>query len=161
MNIALVGYGRMGHEIEQMAVKRGHSVKLKIDINNKQDFVSDNFKEIDAVIEFSSPDSAFGNIKKCLEMKKPVVCGTTGWLSNFDKAAELCKQNSTSFIHSSNFSVGVNILFKLNADLARLMQPHKEYAPSIEEIHHTKKIDAPSGTAITLSEGIRRSHEDT
>jgi 4-hydroxy-tetrahydrodipicolinate reductase len=160
MNIALIGYGRMGHEIEQMAVKRGHSVKLKIDINNKQDFISDNFTTIDAVIEFSSPGSAFGNIKKCLEMKKPVVSGTTGWLSNYDNAAELCRQNNTSFIHSSNFSVGVNILFKLNADLARLMKTHKEYTPSIEEIHHTKKLDSPSGTAITLSEGIRKSHED-
>jgi 4-hydroxy-tetrahydrodipicolinate reductase len=160
MNIALIGYGRMGHEIEDMAIKRGHSVNLKIDINNPHDFIPDNFRAIDVVIEFSSPDSAFGNIKKCFEMQKPVVSGTTGWLKDFSKAVELCNLYQTSFIHSANFSVGVNILFRLNSELARLMEQHKEYVPAIEEIHHTKKLDSPSGTAISLAEGIRIWHKE-
>jgi 4-hydroxy-tetrahydrodipicolinate reductase len=159
MNIALIGYGRMGHEIETMAIERGHKIKLKIDIDNRDDFTSENFKEIVVAIEFSSPDSAFENIAKCLEIKKPVVSGTTGWLKNYDKAVDLCNKMETSFIHSSNFSVGVNILFKINSDLARVMEPYKEYIPLIEEIHHIKKLDAPSGTAITLAESIKANHK--
>jgi len=155
MNIALIGYGRMGHEIETMAIERGHKIKLKIDIDNNDNFNPENFREIDVAIEFSTPDSAFENISTCLGMKKPVVSGTTGWLKNYDKAIDLCKKMETSFIHSSNFSVGVNILFKLNADLAKMMEQLKEYTPLIEEIHHTRKLDAPSGTAITLAESIR------
>jgi 4-hydroxy-tetrahydrodipicolinate reductase len=154
MNIALIGYGRMGHEIEQVAVKRGHAVKLIIDIGNLDDFVPENFTSIDAVIEFTSPESAPGNIMKCLEMKIPVVSGSTGWMKDYNRAVEQCEKSDTSFIHSSNFSVGVNILFRLNTELARIMKKHNEYKVSIEEIHHTKKLDAPSGTAITLSDGI-------
>jgi 4-hydroxy-tetrahydrodipicolinate reductase len=154
MNIALIGYGRMGHEIEEMVIKRGHTVKLIIDINNGQDFVEDKFGDIDAVIEFTVPESALRNISKCLNMKKPVVSGTTGWLSDYGKAVALCSKNATSFIHSSNFSVGVNILFRLNAELAGIMEKLNEYNVSIEEIHHIKKLDAPSGTAISLVEGI-------
>jgi 4-hydroxy-tetrahydrodipicolinate reductase len=158
MNIALVGYGRMGHEIENVALERGHKIVLTIDIGNPGDMIPTKFKDIEAVIEFSSPDSAFENVIKCLEMKKPVVSGTTGWSKNYNIAAETCMKNGTSFIHSANFSVGVNILFKLNSDLARMMEQHKEYSPSIEEIHHIKKLDAPSGTAITLSDSIRKEH---
>lgn len=159
MNLAIIGYGRMGHEIEAVAIKRGHIVKLVIDLDNPDDLNPDNFREIDVAIEFSSPTSAFPNIVKCLEMKKPVVSGTTGWSNRYEEAAEICLKQDTSLIYSSNFSIGVNILFKLNSELAKIMEQHNEYAPSIEEIHHTKKLDAPSGTAITLAESIRQNHD--
>jgi 4-hydroxy-tetrahydrodipicolinate reductase len=159
MNIALIGYGRMGHEIEEMALRRGHSIKLIIDIDNRHDFVEEKFREIDAVIEFTVPESAFNNISKCLRMKKPVVSGTTGWLNDYGKAVELCSKNATSFIHSSNFSVGVHILFRLNSELASMMDKLNEYKVSIEEIHHVKKLDAPSGTAISLADGIIKKHK--
>jgi len=144
----------MGHEIEEMVLRRGHTVKLIIDIDNRHDFVEGKFGEIDAVIEFTVPESAFSNISKCLMMKKPVVSGTTGWLNDYGKAVELCSRNATAFIHSSNFSIGVNILFRLNSELAAIMDKLNEYKVSIEEIHHVKKLDAPSGTAISLAEGI-------
>jgi 4-hydroxy-tetrahydrodipicolinate reductase len=154
MNIALIGYGRMGHEIEEIAVKRGHSVKLIIDIDNKQDLVPEKFEDIDVVIEFTTPASALDNVIKCLGMKKPVVSGTTGWGKDYNKASEQCLKSGTSFIHSTNFSVGVHILLRLNSELAGMMKSHGEYSVSIEEIHHTKKLDAPSGTAITIADGI-------
>jgi 4-hydroxy-tetrahydrodipicolinate reductase len=158
MNIALIGYGRMGHEIETIALRRGHVIKLKIDIGNAGDLNPENLKDIDAVIEFTSPHSALGNVLACLENSVPVVCGTTGWLDDYGKAVEVCRANNTAFIHSSNFSIGVNLLFRLNAELAKLMQRYGEYSVSIEEIHHTKKLDAPSGTAITLATGISGNH---
>ena len=158
MNIALIGYGRMGHEIEEAAIKRGHNIKLIIDIDNRADLNPDKMKDIDCVIEFTIPESAFENVKKCLEMKKPVVTGSTGWLANYERAVSLCNENNTSFIYSSNFSVGVNILFRLNKFLSNIMSGRKEYSVSIEEIHHTKKLDAPSGTAITLADGITAEH---
>ena len=154
MNIALIGYGRMGHEIEAIALKRGHAIKLIVDQDNTNDLNEANLRGIEAAIEFSSPDSAFTNVVKCLTMKVPVVSGTTGWLENYDKAADICKKNHTSFIHSSNFSIGVNLLFLLNSELAKQMARYNDYTVSIEEIHHTKKLDAPSGTAITLATGI-------
>lgn len=156
MNIALIGYGRMGHEIEEMAVKRGHSVKLIIDVGNNSDFVAEKFTDIDAVIEFTVPESAFSNISSCLQMGKPVVSGTTGWLNDFGKAVELCSRNNAAFIYSSNFSVGVNILFRLNTELASIIDRFGGYGVAIEEIHHTKKLDAPSGTAISLADGISK-----
>jgi len=158
MKIALIGYGRMGHEIEKMAVKLGHRVTVKIDVDNLDDLNPEKLADADVVIEFSTPDSAFKNIAKCLEMSKPVVSGTTGWLKHYDEAVKMCLKNETSFIHSSNFSIGVNILFHINSELARLMAGQKEYKPFIEEIHHTKKLDAPSGTAISLAEEIRKQH---
>jgi len=158
MNLALIGYGRMGHEIEAVALKRGHVLKLIIDIDNQEDLNPDNLKGIDAAIEFSFPAAALGNILKCLENRIPVVSGTTGWLENYGKAAEACKKYSTSFIHSSNFSIGVNLLFKLNSELAKHMDKYRDYSVSLEEIHHTKKLDAPSGTAITLTDGIIKNH---
>jgi 4-hydroxy-tetrahydrodipicolinate reductase len=158
MNIALIGYGRMGHEIEEIAVARGHEIKIIIDKDNISDLNRENLKGIDVTIEFSTPEAAFDNISKCLSMKVPVVAGTTGWLKDYDKAVEICRNNRTSFIHSSNFSIGVNLLFRLNAELAKQMSKYKDYSVSIEEIHHTKKLDAPSGTAITLAEGITRQH---
>jgi 4-hydroxy-tetrahydrodipicolinate reductase len=154
MNIALIGYGRMGHEIEEMAIKRGHQIKLIIDQDNTRDLNEENLQGIDAAIEFSFPGAAFDNIVKCLSAKVPVISGTTGWLDNYNKAVEICKMNNTSFIHSSNFSIGVNLLFMLNKELARQMNRYNDYNVSIEEIHHIAKLDAPSGTAITLANGI-------
>ena len=158
MNIAIIGYGRMGHEIEAIAIKRGHIVKLIVDQDNISDLCEANLAFIDVAIEFTTPDSAFTNISKCLELCVPVVSGTTGWLEDYVKAVEICKEKNTSFIHSSNFSIGVNILFRLNAELAKQMDRYKEYSVSIEEIHHTKKLDSPSGTAITLAAGITGTH---
>jgi 4-hydroxy-tetrahydrodipicolinate reductase len=158
MNIALIGYGRMGHEIEEIAVSRGHTIMLVIDIDNTGDINKEKMKDIDVVIEFSSPHSAFENISKCLDMKIPVVSGTTGWLHDYDRAADLCKKNRTAFIHSSNYSIGVNLLFRINSELAKQISRYKDYTVSIEEIHHTKKLDAPSGTAISLAEGIKKRH---
>jgi 4-hydroxy-tetrahydrodipicolinate reductase len=158
MNIALIGYGRMGHEIEAIAKKRGHTIELIVDQDNALDLNEDNLKHIDVVIEFSSPESAFRNITKCLSAKVPVVSGTTGWLENYDKAVEICRLNNTSFIHSSNFSIGVNLLFRLNSELAKQMEHYREYRINIEEIHHTKKLDAPSGTAITLANEVVKNH---
>jgi 4-hydroxy-tetrahydrodipicolinate reductase len=154
MNIALIGYGRMGHEIESIAVKRGHFVKLIIDQYNEDDLNGSNLKGIDVAIEFTSPDAAFKNISKCLDEKVRVVSGTTGWLENYSATVDICNKNLTAFIHSSNFSIGVNLLFRLNGELAKLMERYHSYNVSIEEIHHTKKLDAPSGTALTLAAGI-------
>jgi 4-hydroxy-tetrahydrodipicolinate reductase len=154
MKIALIGYGRMGHEIENAAKEKGHNVKQIIDVENADDLNPEKFKGIEVAIEFSSPDSAYGNIVKCLEMKIPVVSGTTGWLKNYQSASDICVKNNTSFIHASNFSIGVNILFRLNEELARMIDQHRDYLPFIEEIHHVKKLDAPSGTAIALAEEI-------
>jgi 4-hydroxy-tetrahydrodipicolinate reductase len=158
MNIAIIGYGRMGHEIEAIALERGHKIKLIIDQVNAGDLNENNLKEIDVAIEFSFPGSAYNNIVKCLENKIPVVSGTTGWLDDYDKAAGVCKKNRTAFIHSSNYSIGVNLLFILNRELAKKMERYHDYRVSVEEIHHTKKLDAPSGTAITLAEGIVSQH---
>lgn len=158
MNIALIGYGRMGHEIESAAIVRGHIVKLVVDKENLSDLNEASTKEIDVVIEFTTPETAFENIQKCLKMKLPVVCGTTGWLGDYEKAAAFCNETGGSFIHSSNFSIGVNILFKLNTELAKHLSAYTDYKPFIEEIHHTKKLDAPSGTAITLADGISHQH---
>lgn len=146
----------MGHEIEDVAIRRGHEIGLIIDKDNTGDLNGKNLKGMDAAIEFSFPDTALKNILKCLENGIPVVSGTTGWLGDYDKAAEACLIHGTSFIHSSNFSLGVNILFQLNSELARILSAYPGYSPSIEEVHHVKKLDAPSGTAISLAEGILR-----
>jgi len=159
MKLALIGYGRMGHAIEETALKRGHSVSLIIDIENPGDLNAKNLKEIDVAIEFSFPEAAFRNISTCLESKVPVVSGTTGWLKDYEKAAKICMDNGSTFIHSSNYSIGVNILFMLNSELAKQMNKYRDYSVSIEEIHHTKKLDAPSGTAISLADGIRDQHQ--
>lgn len=158
MNIVLIGYGRMGHEIEEAAVKRGHTIVLAIDADNLEDLNEENMKEADVAIEFTLPEAAFGNISACLKMGVPVVSGTTGWLKDYDRARELCIENGTSFLHSSNFSIGVNLLYRLSSELAEYMKHYSEYSVSIEEIHHVKKLDAPSGTAIALAEGIAGRH---
>jgi 4-hydroxy-tetrahydrodipicolinate reductase len=160
MNIAIIGYGRMGHEIESVAISRGNVIRLIIDQDNISDLNEANLKGINVAIEFTTPETAFNNVVSCLKMKIPVVSGTTGWLKDYKKAAEICIESGTSFIHSSNFSIGVNILFKLNSELAKKMSHHAEYKPFIEEIHHIKKLDAPSGTAITLANSIKQYNPD-
>jgi 4-hydroxy-tetrahydrodipicolinate reductase len=154
MNVALVGYGKMGKIIEQVAIERGHNVPVKIDLENLADFNADRFSSIDVAIEFTSPHTAFQNVMKFIDMNVPVVCGTTGWLENLSMVEEAVNHKNGSFLCASNFSVGVNIFFELNKKLAELMTPQQQYEVSIKEIHHTQKKDAPSGTAITLAEQI-------
>jgi len=154
MNIALIGYGKMGKAIEEIALKRGHTIILKINDENLEDFTKENTGKADVAIEFTSPHSAFDNIKKIIGYGVPVVCGSTGWTDRINEINDYCKEQNGSFLYASNFSVGVNIFFELNKKLASLMAPHAEYNISMEEIHHTQKKDAPSGTAITLAEQI-------
>nr|WP_299069560.1 4-hydroxy-tetrahydrodipicolinate reductase [uncultured Allomuricauda sp.] len=150
MNIGLFGYGKMGKMIEQIAQDRGHTIVAKIDVGA----TDIPYKTIDVAIDFSTPEAAFKNITDCFENGVPVISGTTGWLSNYDKAIEICKEKKGAFIYASNFSLGVNIFFELNSHLAKMMSNLNQYKVSMEEIHHTQKLDAPSGTAITLAEGI-------
>ncbi len=158
MNIAIIGYGKMGKEIEQIALQRGHKILFKFDKHNESDFNVENLKKVDAAIEFSEPEAAYNNYLKCFEAELPVVSGTTGWLHKLPKIKELCKNNGNTFFYASNFSLGVNLFFKLNDYLAKLMSNNKDYDLKITETHHTEKKDAPSGTAITLSEGIIENH---
>lgn len=158
MNIAIIGYGRMGHEIESAALSRGHAIKLIVDKDNMGDLNERSTRDVDVAIEFTTPETAFDNVVRCLKMKIPVVSGTTGWLKDYDRAVKVCGENRTAFIHSTNFSIGVNILFRLNRELAKQMARLDQYKPFIEEIHHIKKLDAPSGTAITLAQGIADCH---
>ena len=154
MNIAIVGYGKMGRIIEEVAISRGHAVDVKIDLNNLHDFNKDVFAAIDVTIEFTGPHTAFDNVAKCLDMKMPVVCGSTGWLERLPEIENQCAKNNGAFLYASNFSVGVNIFFEINKNLARLMSGQPQYEMDIKEIHHTQKKDAPSGTAITLAEQV-------
>jgi 4-hydroxy-tetrahydrodipicolinate reductase len=158
MKIALIGYGKMGHAIEEIARQRGHEIVLTISIENIQDNTIDNIKKADVAIEFTGPEVAFGNITKCLDAGVPVVSGSTGWLQRFEEAKQYCQQRQGGLLYASNFSVGVNIFFAINKRLAELMAPHTEYNVSMTEVHHTQKKDAPSGTAITLAEGIMQVH---
>jgi len=150
MKIALLGYGKMGKVIERIALERGHEIVLKKD----QDTPFDGLKNADVAIDFSVPDSAVANISECLNNGIPIISGTTGWLTNYPKMVQLCEEKNGSFIYGSNFSLGVNVFFELNEYLAKMMANLKQYNVSMEEIHHTQKLDAPSGTAITLAEGI-------
>lgn len=154
MNIALVGYGKMGQAIEKIALERGHTIGLKIDLDNRSDLNETKLADIDVAIEFTSPHSAFDNIMDLLKAKVPVVCGSTGWLDKKEAIDEYCLQQQGAFLYASNYSVGVNIFFELNKKLAQLMTNQTEYRVSMEEIHHTQKKDAPSGTAVTLAEQI-------
>lgn len=155
MKIALIGYGKMGKAIEQMALNRGHQIGLKIDVNNLDEFTQQNIAACDVAIEFTSPHTAVDNLKRLLNFNIPVVCGSTGWLSQVDDITSLCNKLNGALLYTSNFSVGVNLFFELNKKLARLMAPYKDvYTLTMEEIHHTAKKDAPSGTAITLAEQI-------
>lgn len=154
MKIALIGYGKMGKAIEEIALKRGHTVDLKIDIDTIDSFTKENLSQCDVAIEFTGPHSAKENILKCLDAGTPVVSGSTGWLENMTEVETLCKEKNGSFLYASNFSVGVNIFFELNKKLAQLMKGQTDYNVTLEEIHHTQKKDAPSGTAITLAEQV-------
>lgn len=158
MKIALIGYGKMGKAIEAIALERGHEIVLKIDLNNQDDLNAENLKAADVAIEFTGPESAFGNVMKTLETGTSLVVGSTGWLQHLPEAEAAAKKHNTSLLVASNFSVGVNIFFELNKKLAALMAPHSEYKVSLEEVHHTAKKDAPSGTAITLAEGVLESY---
>jgi 4-hydroxy-tetrahydrodipicolinate reductase len=154
MRIALLGYGKMGKAIEKVALERGNEVVFRIDLNNASDKQLITKDNVDAVIEFSSPHSAYVNLEFCMKSGLKTVCGTTGWLESRREIEQLCVQNKASFFYASNYSIGVNLFFKVNEFLAKLMAPHQQYEIFTSEIHHTEKLDAPSGTAITLAEGI-------
>ena len=155
MKIALLGYGKMGKVIEKIALERGHEIVLKKDQNNS----FEGLLLADIAIDFSVPNSAINNISACLNNEIPVISGTTGWLADYEKIIDLCKSKNGSFIYASNFSLGVNVFFELNNYLAKMMQNLKQYNVSMEEIHHTQKLDAPSGTAITLAEGVLKNSD--
>lgn len=154
MRIAIIGYGKMGHEIEKLALERNHQIILRIDENNINSITKPDFENVDIAIEFSKPESAFSNINLCFDNHIPVVSGTTGWLDNFNKLIERCTNEKQTFFYASNYSIGVNMFFKLNTQLANMMNQHQDYEVSIEETHHMQKIDAPSGTAISLAKEI-------
>lgn len=154
MKIALIGYGKMGHAIEEIALQRKHSIVLKVSIDNTEDNTVENISKADVAIEFTGPDSAFDNINRCFEAEVPVVSGSTGWLNRYEEAVWNCKAQNGALLYASNFSIGVNIFFEVNKKLAQLMASQKDYNATIEETHHTQKKDAPSGTAITLAEQI-------
>ena len=153
MKIALIGYGKMGHAIEQIALQRGHEIVSVIDVNNQEDFTSDAFKSADVAIEFSMPAVAMDNYRRAFAAGVPVVSGTTGWLEHLPEIKEACKAGQT-FFYASNFSLGVNIFFALNKYLAKIMNDLPAYDVRMVETHHVHKLDAPSGTAITLAEGL-------
>ena len=154
MQIALVGYGKMGRMIEEIAIERGHQVVLKLTRNNSEELNESSARNIDVAIEFTSPESAYGNVKKCLDLGLPVVSGSTGWNEKLEAAKEYCQTVNGALLHASNFSIGVNIFFEINKRLAALMANQPDYDVMIREIHHTQKKDAPSGTAVTLAEQI-------
>jgi 4-hydroxy-tetrahydrodipicolinate reductase len=158
MNIALIGYGKMGKEIEQILLQRGHSVTLRS--TRSAPFKAQDLAGTNVAIEFTEPHSAVDNIMKCFEAGVPVIVGTTGWYMRMPEVHEACAQMNGGLFTASNFSIGVNILFKINKELARIMHDFDEYTPSMDEIHHTAKRDAPSGTAITLAEGILENYPD-
>jgi len=148
----------MGKEIEKAAIARKHNVVLKFDEHNLNEFTPANLKKADVAIEFTTPASAVTNILKCFEASVPVVCGTTGWLSQYEEVKKICLEKKQTFFYGSNYSIGVNLFFNLNEYLAKLMHTYNSYIPSIEEAHHIHKKDAPSGTAITLAEGLIKNH---
>ena len=154
MKIALIGYGKMGKTIEQIALQRGHQIVSIIDINNTADFDSEAFRSADVAIEFTTPATALNNYMRCFAANVPVVSGTTGWLDHLDEVKAKCEQEGKTFFYASNFSVGVNIFFALNRYLAKIMNNFPAYDVRMTEVHHIHKLDAPSGTAITLAEGI-------
>ncbi|HSM63651.1 MAG TPA: 4-hydroxy-tetrahydrodipicolinate reductase [Gillisia sp.] len=150
MKIALLGYGKMGKTIERLAIERGHSISHKI----TTDLENTDLSDADVAIDFSVPTAAFKNIKTCVKYHLPVVSGTTGWLDNYEQAVKLCEAENSAFLYASNFSIGVNLFFELNEKLAKMMDPFQNYKVAIEEVHHLQKLDAPSGTAISLAQQI-------
>lgn len=154
MKIALIGYGKMGKEIEKIAIERGHSIVLTIDIDNQQDMTPENLRKADVAIEFTTPKTAYNNYLQCFNAGIPVVSGSTGWTEKYDEIAELCKKTGNTFFYSSNYSLGVNIFFEMNKKLAAIMNAFPQYDVCVEEAHHNQKLDAPSGTAITIAKDI-------
>ncbi|MEI6948329.1 4-hydroxy-tetrahydrodipicolinate reductase [Paraflavisolibacter sp. H34] len=154
MRIAIIGYGKMGKMIEEVALQRGHEIVLKINIENTQDFTAENIAKADVAIEFTGPSSAYGDVRQCLDFGIPVVSGSTGWNDRLEEMRAYCQQKGGSFLHTSNFSIGVNIFFEVNKQLAKLMATHPEYEVQLKEIHHTAKLDSPSGTAVSLAEQV-------
>lgn len=154
MKCAIIGHGKMGREIERILVERGHSVELVVDESNVEDLTPENISKVDVAFEFTTPDTAADNVAKVLQAGGRVVCGTTGWLSRLKEMEELAQCKGGALFYASNFSIGVNIMFRINRRLAELMNPYSEYEVRVEETHHMWKKDAPSGTAITLAEGI-------
>ncbi len=159
MNIALIGYGKMGKEIEKIAISRGHQIKLIVDQYNQKELTLNHLKEADVALEFTNPQSAYANFLKCFEANVPVVSGTTGWLEKFPEIEKQCEKGKALF-YASNFSLGVNLFFELNKKLTQLMSSFDEYHVDIEEIHHKHKVDAPSGTALHLVEEIIKNHPE-
>lgn len=154
MRIVLIGYGKMGKEIERLALGRSHTIVARIDVDNAHELANLTSQEVDVAIEFSNPASAFTNILTCIKKQIPVVCGTTGWLEKKSEIEQATATNNATFFYASNYSIGVNLFFQLNRTLAKLMAPHRAYDIYTNEIHHLEKKDSPSGTAITLAEGI-------
>ena len=154
MNIALIGYGKMGKAIEQIAIDRGHNIVLRISSSNKHEMTPENLRLADVAIEFTMPEAAQENVLHTLRAGVPVVCGTTGWNEGLNKAKMVTMDNKTAFLHTSNFSIGVNIFFEVNKLLASLMNEQPSYDVHMEEVHHTQKKDSPSGTALTIAEQI-------
>lgn len=154
MKIALIGYGKMGRTIEKYALERGHEIALIIDEDNRDDISIEDLKSVDIAIDFSTPNSILANIQQCFDADLPLVVGTTGWYDEIESIKEKCLAGNHALLYGSNFSVGVNIFFHVNKVLAAAMRPHLQYEVQVEEIHHTAKLDAPSGTAITIAEGI-------
>ena len=154
MKAAIIGYGKMGREIEKILIARGHEVTLIIDIDNAADLNAENLANVDVAIEFTTPTTAYDNIRKCLECGTAVVSGTTGWTDRLAELQELCRENGGAMFYASNYSLGVNLMFRLNRELARLMNQFGGYEITMSETHHTEKKDSPSGTAVTLAEDI-------
>jgi len=154
MKIAIIGFGKMGKTIEQLALEKGHQIVLKVDVSNADSWTNEQLQLADVAIEFTRPESAVINIIRSFESNVPIVSGTTGWLEHLPQVQQKCKALQGGFFYASNFSVGVNIFFEMNKILAKMINQHQNYNVAIEEIHHTQKLDAPSGTAITLAEGI-------
>ncbi|WP_395805591.1 4-hydroxy-tetrahydrodipicolinate reductase [Daejeonella sp.] len=154
MKIAILGYGKMGRIIEKFATERGHDIVLKVNIDNMEDLTVDNLQKADVAIDFSTPDSALSNIELCFDAKLPIVVGTTGWYGHLQEVKNKCEDGNNSLLYASNFSVGVNVFFFVNKILAKIMNKYPQYEVQVEEIHHTEKLDSPSGTAMTIAEGI-------
>ena len=160
MKIALIGYGKMGRAIEEIATEHGHIITLKITSSNLADLTQKNLQQCDVAIEFTNPENAANNMKACIDAGTPVVCGSTGWTEQEEDIKSYCLDHDGTLIYASNFSIGVNIFFQINKQLAKMMASRKEYAVSIQEIHHKQKKDAPSGTAITLAQQIIAERDD-
>lgn len=154
MKIVLLGYGKMGQQIEKFALKRGHEISLIVDKDNRENLTAADLADADIAIDFSEPAAALSNISLCFEADLPVVVGTTGWYDHLEEVKSICMEADQSLLYGSNFSIGVNIFFHVNKLLAKAINPYKQYDVQVEEIHHIHKLDAPSGTAITIAEGI-------